>query len=980
MSNPLSSPASPRRAIALGGVEVDLAGHAIRRNGAPIRIGSRAFAILEALIGANGQLVTKEALLDAVWPDTIVGENTLQVHLSALRKALGAERNCIMTVPGRGYRLVKLAAARPAAGAAAAVAAPGAASRLPYHPDVVGRDAAVRAILASLDTTQVLTLTGPGGIGKTTLSIVAARRIEEQAPGSVRIVELAAMQTPAQVVDALEAELGVDLNRLAQGGDPAATFDAPDSPDALKLLLLDNAEHIVTVLAHVVERLMRLLPALKIVITSREPLRIGAERVFPVEPLSVPEPGASELEVLKQSAVRLFLLRIQATHRNRSHEAEISLIGEICRRLDGIPHAIELAAARVATLGVEGVHQRLSDRLALLSGGFRTALPRQQTLRATFDWSFAMLDAESAMLFRRLALFHSAFSLEAMCATACDAALTVRAVIDAIGELAAKSLVNIEFDGPIVHYRLSESTRAYAFDQLQASGEWQAIAERHARHLASFFRDEASFPDFPNLGEAHSLSPSLEDARSAADWALSPDGDPRLGIELTAKLVVALLDTSNIEECGRRAKAALAVLATLPADAVPEIDRIRLLLGMASTLPYLAGPIQRAEDAWHEVFDHARRTDNAEMRVRAYFGLWNVTLFAGKVDEAIGHARAFARHAQDDGQAWHAVLANQLLGIAEHSRGEHEAARVRLEAVVDYVEAHLEDADYISRILVDPRATSYSGLARIQWLQGRTEDAAETARQALNLIPAKTMEPWFTHVLGVVAIPLALISGDVKRARHYLALMQSQTSLHGLTIYQEFCEGLFGIVARIEGRVYEAATILEKAIDTLHARGFRRLTTPLVIEYAAALVALGRIDDAVARLDEARKWGERHGALYFMPEVLRALGIAAQAGAEKQAGGAEARARGLSEAREFFAQAAALGRAQGAPMWELRATLGLYRLPGETADAAQAFAALERLAPRFKAGNGAREVRELFSILGAGKPGVAPVTPNTAPN
>ncbi|MEK6421620.1 MAG: winged helix-turn-helix domain-containing protein [Burkholderia gladioli] len=967
MSAPPETPPSP---FPLGRFQVDLARRELFENGVPVRLGLRAFGILEMLVEADGRLVTKHALLDRIWPDTYVEENTLQVHLSALRRALGDDRNCIMTVPGRGYRLVQRRRPPGAAddalhtepSAQAAVARR--ALRVLQPPDVVGRTQAAAAVRAALDRVRVLTLTGAGGIGKTTLSVTVAHQIEAEAPGSVRLIELAAMQSAAEIDAAIAGALGDLPPAGAQAGQAGHAVQA-DSAGAPQLLLLDNAEHLVVEVARAVDRLLAAMPPLRILVTSREPLRIGAETVLPVEPLDVPGPDAGEADILAQSAVQLFIARVQALRGSPCAPDELRAAGEICRRLDGIPLAIELAAARVLTFGVDGVLSRLSDRLALLSSGFRTALPRHQTLRAAFDWSFALLDDESRMLFRRLAPFGGAFSLEAMCAVACDAALTVRAVIDGIGELAAKSLVSVEFDGPVARYRLSESTRAYAREQLDAADETLDLATRHARHVASRLRGDGNGNDSSEGAGGPEGETALADARGAADWAFSPDGDALIGIELSATLVRTLLESGQIEEGGRRADQALTALAALPPGSASAADTVRLKLALAAALPNLTGPIPRAEALWFEVLAHAEHTGDDALLARPFWGLWNVMLSAGKVHEALHYSKRFERFGLETGCGWHHVLATLLTGVAEHCRGDHTLARDKLEQGLRHLESHPDDALAIRRFAVDPRAIAYSGLARIHWLQGQTDEAASLASQALNLVPAETMEPWFTHVLGVVAVPLALISGDWVRARHYLSIMQSQTTLHRLTIWQEFGDCLGCILAIRDGRLGEALPALERALDSLQVRGFRRLTTPLIVECALALVAAGRIDDAFARLIATQQSCEKHGALYFMPELLRALGVVAQVQAAAQPAAGEERARCLARSRAYFTEAIALARSQGSRMWELRAALDFARLPQSPEQMARARDALLALAPRFDPASAMPEIRALYALLPA---------------
>jgi predicted ATPase/DNA-binding winged helix-turn-helix (wHTH) protein len=468
--------------IKFGHIEIDISGRVVRKRNEVLHVGSRAFDILALLACVDGRLVTKKELMNAVWPDTVVEENNIQVHLSALRKAFGEDRDCLVTVPGRGYRLMQ----RPAAAMPSESAAPGRAlyTLPPFPTGLIGRDAAIAQVCAALDSTPVLTLTGAGGIGKTTLSIAVAHRIAEAHPEPVCFVDLAALTGRQAILASIAQSCHLSFDGDFPFIDTIATMLA-DNPCTL---VLDNAEHAITHVAGIVEALTVGNPRLRVLVTSREPLCIARERTIRVEPLDVPARHATQQQVLAQSAVLLFLVRLQALlGKTCFDKRETLMAGEICRRLDGIPLAIELAAARVVSFGIGGVYRRLDDRMSFLTGGYRTASPRHKTLRATFDWSFALLDPGAQVLFRRLALFGGVFTLKAMCAVACDSGLTIGTAIDGISELVAKSMVNVSVDGPVATYKLNESTRAYALEQLQAENETQEIASRIARYFASRF-------------------------------------------------------------------------------------------------------------------------------------------------------------------------------------------------------------------------------------------------------------------------------------------------------------------------------------------------------------------------------------------------------------------------------------------------------------------------------------------------------------
>ncbi|AOJ04085.1 hypothetical protein WS70_19560 [Burkholderia mayonis] len=637
---------SAEATIALGRFELDMDRRVLTDDGDIVHIGSRAFDILAALASADGRLVTKDELMQVVWPDTVVEENNIQVHLSAVRKALGRDRDLIITIPGRGYQLVQR---RREAAVADAPCTPASAMRgLPMQKiRLIGRDDDVKQAREMLDRTRVLTLTGAGGIGKTSLGIEVARGYAATGAADVCFVELAASTDRATVLAALAESCGV--SSAGSGGDAARIASALAGPR--RLLVLDNAEQVIADVAAIVETLIATNDALRVLVTSREPLRIVPEAVFQVDPLDVPAADADDADILAHSAVRLFFSRANALRRTLgTRSAEIRVAGEICRRLDGIPLAIELAAARAATLGLDGVYRRLDDRLALLCGGHRTALPRHQTLRATFDWSFALLDRHARAVFRRLAMFGGLFTFDAMCAVVCDADLTIGGVIAAIDELVAKSLVAVEFDGPVAKYRLPESTRAYALEKLMAEGERQQIAARYARYLTACFDAGAAGSVRARIDDASALRQTLDDARSAFDWAFSPDGNPRLGIELAASLVGALLDGGTIDECGKRDDALAHCRSSGEAPFLPEVRRAlgAVAYARAQARDGPDGVDASRFDAAHACFgeanDLARAQGAATRTLRATIAQARLLLADGRAHEAADTLRALAAH------------------------------------------------------------------------------------------------------------------------------------------------------------------------------------------------------------------------------------------------------------------------------------------------------------------------------------------------
>jgi predicted ATPase/DNA-binding winged helix-turn-helix (wHTH) protein len=474
------------------GWEIDLARRELRARGEPVPLGGRAFAIFSVLVQSAGELVTKDELMARVWPRTIVEENTLEVHMSAVRKALGTDRGAVKTSFGRGYRLVGNWTAREES-TPVDPSAPDP-TRMPVQPfltnvpaaasEVIGRTATVQQLQQFLSAYRAITLTGPGGIGKTTLAQEVARSLFPAFHGDRWLVDLISVSDPAlvpsMVAGVLDLKLGNEISN-----ESVARFIG----EKKLLLVLDNCEHVIDAAARLAETVVRLCPAVSIVATSREVLRIEGEHVYRVPPLDVPSPHQEGSDiVLGHSAVQLFIARMRALDSEFSpHAKNLRSIAAICRRLDGIPLAIEFAAARAAMLGPEVVLSRLHDRFELLIGGPRTALPRHQTLRATLDWSYELLPESERCLLRRLSVFAAGFTLEAASAVTSDQGYTASALLEQIANLVSKSLVTLDGSAPSGRWWLLETIRAYALEVLGESGETEQVARRSAE----FFRDLA---------------------------------------------------------------------------------------------------------------------------------------------------------------------------------------------------------------------------------------------------------------------------------------------------------------------------------------------------------------------------------------------------------------------------------------------------------------------------------------------------------
>lgn len=683
-------------------------------DGAPIAVGPRAFDLLLTLIERAGQLVTKDALLERVWPKLVVEENNLQVQISTLRKLLG--QDAIATVVGKGYRFTR----QPVSG-------PTSESTLPRAPrpdnnnlpcnlgTLIGRERELGQLHGLLADNRLVTVTGSGGVGKTRLMIACALGMAERFAAGVWLVELAAQTDPSRVPATLASALGIEIKDTASATETLIR----QLRDKQMLLLLDNCEHLIDAVTSMLNALLSVAPQIRVLTSSQEVLGVAGEQVFRLPSLTLPEDAVPSAAVAQASgAVSLFVERARAADLGfRCDDRNAPTITSICRRLDGIPLAIEMAAARVATLGLDDLAKLLDERLRVLTGGRRGAIPRQRTLQATLDWSYGLLAPRERIVFRRLAGFVGGFSLAAALAVAADAELDQFEVIDSIAILVAKSLLAVDSRDGHARYRLLETTRAYALEKLAEAQETARVARRAAEHYRLVFK--SCFDDWTRLSESAfdaRYAPELDNLRLALDWSFGPDGDPQTGLALMGLSGQLWAGLSMLAEAQQRLDLALA---NLQPDTPPELEADLQLV--AGTILYWRRS-ERAISAMRRAVSLYRTLGNS---IR--LGYAQMMLGSGMALGGVDGAEEMLRQAQSSlascGRPRLLALLPKSFGVLYHMRGMAVEAAREFGSALELSRA----AGYDVQAL-----TLLENLADMLWMVGDLDQALAAARDIVE--------------------------------------------------------------------------------------------------------------------------------------------------------------------------------------------------------------------------------------------------------
>ena len=916
-------------------------------DGRPVELGGRAFDTLMALIDARGTVLDKDQLMSLVWPGRVVEENNLATQIAALRKVFGADRDLIRTVAGRGYQFtgeIRTATA----------AAPSPPSRMTNLPEAVseliGREAELDEAAALVSEHRLVSLVGAGGIGKTRLGLEVARHLLPRFPDGVFVAELGPLSSPKLVPATVASALG--LTHVAADVSPDHVAGAVGAKKLL--LVIDNCEHLIEAATAMAEALLRASPGVTLLATSREPLRVSGEYVYRVPPLDVPAEDNRDLEaVFRHGAVKLFVSRAHAAEPRYVAEGRVAAAtAAICRRLDGIPLAIELAATRVVGFGVDGVAARLDDRFRLLTGGSRTLL-RHQTMRATLDWSYELLSESERAVLRRLGVFVGAFTLDAVSAVATSADIPASEIADAVANLVGKSLLSADVSGAVAHYRLLETTRAYAREKLLGSAEFDPCARRHAdyyRHLLQ--HADAELETRRTAEWLAAYRPRIGDVRAALDWAFSPSGDVSIGVALTAAAVPLWTHLSLLSECRTRVEQAVATLGgQVPLD--PDRDmRLYLALGHALLHTRASGSLEMST-ALTKAFELAELMDDTRYRLGAIHGLYLHRLNTGAYRDALSLAEKFSSVAAGTADRSDVPIGSRLIGLALHILGDQPGARRHLEPLVGLRFA-TAPSSHIIRYQYDQRVVLDCYYARVLWLQGLGDQARRHTESLVEYARTKDHLLSLLYSLVIAACPIALYVGDLTTADHHVRLALDLAARHALEVWTVWAQCFEAILRIKRGEHGAGSQLLQSSLERLPEPAFHHHMSLLLAELAAGLAGAGQLAEGLVVVDKALARAEQTEAGWYLAELLRTRGellLQRRAPTEDTA------------AEQSFHQALEVARQQDALAWELRAAMSLARLWRGQRRVSPARKLLEPVYRRFTEGFGAVDLVAAKALL-----------------
>jgi predicted ATPase/DNA-binding winged helix-turn-helix (wHTH) protein len=930
--------------LKFGPFELSIGERLLRREDVVLPLGSRALDLLIYLAERPGEVIAKQELIDHVWPDVTVEEGSIRVHVAAIRKALGDGQfgnRYIANVKGRGYSFVGTVVTLPG-GTESRNAKFRQQGRLPVRPIMmIGRETVVGEVSDKLRNERFVTLLGPGGIGKTTIALAVGRAVAGEFGGRVHFVDLESLTDPRHVAGAVATSLGLAL----KSKDPS--LELVDLVRSRKLLIiLDSCEHVIEAVALLAEQLYQETEQIYLLATSRESLKLEGEHCCRVLPLDFPPEGSEQTAnaVFRYPAAQLFVRRVAARAGSFSlTDEEAPFVAEMCRKLDGIPLAIELAAGQVAALGLKNTVARLVSRLELLKLSHRTAVPRHRTLKATLDWSYDLLSDAERIVLRRIAPFVGHFTLEGARYVAGELGAGPGEICDAIAGLVEKSMIATRIDETQAQYRLLDTTRAYALEKLEEHAEVDVVLRRHAEYVAGYLEaqrgallalakaeKDAAHPNplgnirpapeprgnnqfATGLVAASAHSSQLGNIRAALEWSFGPSGDDEIATRLAAASTQRFLELSLLIECRVWAERAIARLGDQHKNSRREME---ISTSLSLALMHTEGSSEPVRKAFSRALDVAAIQGDFACELQLLSGLSRYYRWNTDINAALYIASRSQEVALKTRDSDHMALAESMLGAAHHLAGNHLVALEHFESGLSHSASGLrfragQDLFHHSSLLL-------VGMARCLLFRGLLDQSLDYAKRAIEEGEKSNHPATLCRSLSLV-LPVYLALADSRRSEQYIAQLTELAAAYSLNLYRAVATGLRGQWLLLQNDLRKGVPLLKTALEELHAHRHDSLNMDFVCDLGAGLAAMGEHQEALTLTMNAIDVQHRGGKLLYMPRLVQdGKGSSWRLG----------RTRIIFEAEGSLLSAIDWAKRQSATLFELKAATELAELFG----------------------------------------------------
>jgi predicted ATPase/DNA-binding winged helix-turn-helix (wHTH) protein len=919
--------------ISFGPFRLVVSERLLTNGGVPVDLSARGFDILMSLLSQPTEVISKNDLIDQVWPGIAVEESNLRVHIAKLRKTLGDGRDgarYITTVAGRGYCFVApvLRSDEQINPQKNTTSFFGHAD-LPSLSTMIGREHDLLKVVARLKAKRFVTIAGAGGVGKTTLAVAIGHQLMTDFTGAVLFVDLGMLSDPDLVATLIASMLGLSVQ-----SDDATPSLIAHLRDKRILLILDTCEHLIEKVAALASTIFASASQVHILVTSRETLQVDGENVYRLEPLECAPDGEVLTAAVAMTfpATQLFIDRARASGAQLDFgDPEAAIVASMCRKLDGVALAIELAARRIEAYGVYQTAALLDQRLTLLWAGPRSAPPRQRTLQATLDWSYNLLSEVERVVLCRLSVFAGIFTMDAALAIATTATVNHSLVLVAVESLVAKSMVAPCPVGGIMRYRLLDTTRAYARESSVYHAEFADVSARHATYYRRWL--EQSGIDWPTLTPAERASHliALNNVRAALEWCFGINGDAEIGVGLAAVAVPVFLTMSLLPECHRWSERAIRALDDTTIGGSQEMH---LQAGLGHSAIQMWGESDAAHVALNRSLAIAEERGEGLHQV-GLLGVFHMLHFRGaEFKTALKYAQRCRVLAESIDDSAAITVAHSILGRSLLISGDLVGARAEFEALLPFrSRSRQTHSNYLAYTW---HYRTNSVLARTLWLQGFPAQAVERAEQTIrdaerteNTVSLVTVLAWVTAVF--------LWTGDLQSAGQYIESCIVLAKSHSLKPLVAIGQARKAELAILRGDAKTGVEKLSESIEKLRAMRFELIVPEFEISLAQGLAVLGRFAEAIELINQSIQRTEISGDALFMAEQLRI------------------KARlfllmprpNIDDAKIYFAQSLELSRRQGARGWELRAATDLAKLLASEGQADRGRAVLKPVFEQF---------------------------------